>query len=155
MAQEPVFLTEEGLQKLVEELEHLRQDRRLEVAAKIHRSKELESTANNAEYDDAKNEQAFIEGRILTLENIVKRATVVHHDRPSTKVTIGSTVKVHTPEGDEETYVIVGSTEADPLHGRISNESPVGKALLGRRLGDQVRVTTPAGARKLKLVEVA
>ena len=155
MAQQPVFLTEVGLQKAKEELEHLRNDRRPEVAGKLRSSKELESAANNAEYDGAKNEQAFIEGRILTLETLIEDATIIHHDRPTKKVMLGSTVKVRTPEDDEETYVIVGSSEADPGHGRISNESPVGRALLGRRGGDEVKFSTPVGARKLKLVEVS
>ncbi|MEE9285411.1 MAG: transcription elongation factor GreA [Dehalococcoidia bacterium] len=154
MPQQPTYLTEEGLEKLTAELEHLCNVRRPEVAARIQRAKELESTANNAEYDDAKNEQAFVEGRILTLDTVIKNATVVHQDHPSTRVRIGSTVRVTEPDGAEQTYTIVGSTEADASHGRISNESPVGKALLGRRVGDQVKVSTPGGSTRLKLVEL-
>ena len=154
MAHEPEYLTEEGLEKLTAELEHLRNVRRSEVAERIQRSGELESTVNNAEYDDAKNEQAFVEGRIRTLETLIRNATVVHPDHASTRVKIGSTVKVTDPEGAEQIYTIVGSNEADAGHGRISNESPVGKALLGRRVGDEVKVAAPGGSMKLKLVKV-
>ena len=154
MAHEPEYLTEEGLDKLTAELEHLRNVRRSEVAELFRRAKDLESTVNIAEYDDAKNEQAFVEGRILTLETLIRNATVVHPDHASSRVKIGSTVKVTESDGAERTYTIVGSTEADAGHGRISNESPVGKALLGRRVGDQVKVAAPGGSMKLKLVEV-
>ena len=153
MPQDPVLLTEEGLQKLNTELEHLRNIRRPEVATRIQAAKDLEGTIDNAEYDDAKNEQAFVEGRILTLESIVKNATIVAH-HPSSRVEVGSTVKVSTLKGQPETYVIVGSSEVDALHGRISNESPVGKALLGHRVGETVTITTPAGSTKLKIVKV-
>ena len=154
MPREPVYLTEEGTEKLQEELDHLRKVRRPEVAARIQRAKELESTVNNAEYDDAKNEQAFVEGRILHLETTFKNATVVHAEHHANKVEIGSTVIVSTAEGETDTYTIVGSDEADPVHGRISYQSPVGKALLGRRAGDDVKVSTPAGVTKLKLKEI-
>lgn len=154
MPQEPVYVTEEGLQKLRAELDHLRNVRRSEVAARIQQARTIEASGNDAEYDDAKNEQAFIEGRILELENIVKNAAVIQADHPKGRVAIGSTVKVRTADGKTETYTIVGSTEADPLHGRISNESPVGRALLGKRVGDQVTVTAPGGPTKIKLVEV-
>ena len=155
MAQKPVFLTEEGLEKTKAELGHLRNVRRPQVAARIQKAKELESTVNNAEYDDAKNEQAFVEGHILQLETILKNATVIHPDHPSGKVEIGSTVKVLTSEGEEETYTIVGSAEASPVEGKISNESPVGMALLGIGVGDEVQVAVPAGITKLRLVEIS
>ncbi len=154
MPQQPVYLTEEGLAKLKAELEHLTNERRSAVAARIQRSKDLESTVNNAEYDDAKNEQAFVEGRILEIENILGTAKVVHHEQHKI-IEIGSTVKVKGKDGDDDTYVIVGSSEADPLHGRISNESPVGRALLGKRLGDEVKVKTPAGEMRLKITKIS
>ena len=154
MAEKPVLLTKGGLAKLEKELAQLTTVRRAEVAERIRQSKELASAQNNAEYDDAKNEQAFVEGRILTLETLIRNATVVHPDHASSRVKIGSTVKVTESDGAERTYTIVGSTEADAGHGRISNESPVGKALLGRRVGDQVKVAAPGGSMKLKLVEV-
>ena len=153
MAHESEFLTEEGLAKLTAELEHLRKVKRREVAERIHNSKELEATVDNAEYDDAKNEQAFVEGRILTLETLSRNATIVHPDHPTNRVVVGATVKVSTKDGKEQ-YTIVGSTEADPAHGRISNESPVGRALLGRRVGDEVTVHTPRGVMKFKILEV-
>jgi transcription elongation factor GreA len=154
MPQEAIYLTEEGTAKLQTELDHLRNVRRSEVAARIQRAKDLESTVNNAEYDDAKNEQAFIEGRILHLETTFKNATVVHTELHASKVEIGCTVIVSTPDGGTDTYTIVGSEEADAVHGRISYGSPVGKALLGRRIGDDVRVSTPAGVTKLKIKKI-
>ena len=154
MPQEPVYLTEEGTEKLQAELDHLLNVRRPAVALRIQRAKDLESTVNNAEYDDAKNEQAFVEGRIRHLETTFKNATVVHPEHHPNKVKIGSTVIVSTAEGETDTYTIVGSDEVDAVHGRISYASPVGKALLGRRAGDEVRVSTPAGFTKLKLKEI-
>lgn len=155
MPQEKEFLTEEGLQKITAELEHLRNVRRPEMATRIQGAKDLEGTIDNAEYDDAKNEQAFIEGRIMTLENIIKNAKVITHNHTSTKVEVGSTVRLSGAGGQALTYVIVGSSEADPTHGRISNESPVGKALLGHRTGDTVTVATPKGATKFKIIKVS
>jgi transcription elongation factor GreA len=154
MAPEPVYVTEEGLQKFKAELEHLRTVRRQEVAARIQQARELEVSGTDAEYDDAKNEQAFIEGRILELENIIKNAAIVQHGRPAGRVGLGSTVKVVAEDGGEETYTIVGSTEADPVHGKISNESPVGKALLGKKMGDTITVAAPRGSIKFKIKSV-
>ena len=154
MSEKPVFLTEDGLKTLTAEVEHLRNVRRMEVAERIQRAKELESTANNAEYDDAKNEQAFIEGRILDVEGMLKDATIVHHDHPSGRVEIGSQVRLKTSEGEEETYTIVGSAEASAAAGKISNESPVGLALLGKRVGQEIEVAVPSGVRRLKLMDV-
>jgi transcription elongation factor GreA len=155
MAQKEVFLTAEGLEKLKAELEHLRSIRRQEVADQIHRAKELGGTVDNAEYDDAKNEQAFVEGRILTLEKMVKNATIIQEDKsPSSVVRLGSKVKVRNPDGEEENYVIVGSAEASPSDGKISNESPVGSALMGKRVGAEVEAQVPAGTLRLKLVAV-
>src|SRR4030065_666571 len=126
MAQKEVFLTPEGLEKLKAELEYLHSVRRQQVADQIHRAKELGGTVDNAEYDDAKNEQAFVEGRILTLEKMIRNAVLIRDDHtPSDTDRIGSTVTVRTAEGEEEQYTIVGSAEADPRAGRISNESPV------------------------------
>jgi len=155
MAQKETFLTPEGLEKLKAELEHLETVRRPQVAEQIHRAKELGGTVDNAEYDDAKNEQAFVEGRILTLENMIKNVTLIEEDKkPSRFVKIGSKIRVLNPDGEEEHYTIVGSAEASPGEGRISNESPVGSALLGKKVGDEVEAETPAGALKLKLVAI-
>jgi transcription elongation factor GreA len=155
MAQKEVFLTPEGLEKLKAELEHLRSVRRQQVADQIHRAKELGGTVDNAEYDDAKNEQAFVEGRILTLEKMIKNATIIQEEKaPSSSVKLGSKVTVRSKDGGKELYAIVGSAEANPSDGKISNESPVGRALMGKRVGDEVEVHAPAGARKLKIVAI-
>jgi transcription elongation factor GreA len=155
MAQKEVFLTPEGLEKLKEELNHLETVRRPQIAEQIHRAKELGGTVDNAEYDDAKNEQAFVEGRILTLENMIKNAAIIEEEkRPSKFIKLGSKVKVQDPDGQHEHYTIVGSAEASPAEGRISNESPVGAALLGRKVGEKVKVETPAGTITLKVVSI-
>ncbi len=155
MAQKEVFLTPEGLEKLKAELEHLRSVRRQQVADQIQRAKELGGTVDNAEYDDAKNEQAFVEGRILTLEKMLKNASIIQEEKaPSSSVRLGSKVTVRSKGGEKELYTIVGSAEANPGEGKISNESPVGKALMGKRVGDEVEVRAPAGARKLKITAI-
>lgn len=155
MAQKEVFLTPEGLEKLKAELDHLESVRRPEVAEQIHRAKELGGTVDNAEYDDAKNEQAFVEGRILTLENMIKNAIIIADDKShSGVVELGSKVVVLNQEGEKENYTIVGSAEASPKDGKISNESPVGKALLGKKVGAVVKAEVPAGTLKLKLIAV-
>lgn len=154
MPREKVYLTEEGLTKLKAELDHLYTVRRQEVAERIQRAKELTDTVDNAEYEDAKNEQAFVEGRIRTLERMVKNAAVISAETSSEQVRLGSTVTVQTQDGEQEHYTIVGSAEADPSEGKISNESPVGKVLLGRRVGEEVEVRAPAGMLKLKIVTI-
>jgi transcription elongation factor GreA len=155
MAQKETFLTPEGLEKLKAELEHLQSVRRPQVAEQIHRAKELGGTVDNAEYDDAKNEQAFVEGRILTLENMIKNATLIQEQKsPSKWVKLGSKVTVLNQDGEEEHYTIVGSAEASPGEGKISNESPVGSALLGKKVGDKVEAQVPAGTLKLKVVAI-
>jgi transcription elongation factor GreA len=146
MADKTVFLTPDGRHKLEEELEYLRTVRRQEVARRIHSAKEGGDIMENAEYDDAKNEQAFLEGRILTLETMLKNAVMIAEEGPTDRVRIGARVTVRERDGNAiETYHIVGSAEVDPVAGRISNESPLGKALLGRRPGDEVEVQTPDG----------
>jgi len=154
VAEKQFFVTPEGLAKLRAELEHLRTVRRPEIADKIRQAKELGSTVNNAEYDDAKNEQAFVEGRILTLENMVKNAVLIQAEEHAPWVKPGSHVTVRTEEGDLEDYFIVGSAEADPKSGRISNESPVGRAMLGKRPGEDVEVLAPAGVVRFTIVEI-
>ena len=155
MAQKEVFLTPEGLEKLKAELEHLHSVRRQEVADQIHRAKELGGTVDNAEYDDAKNEQAFVEGRILTLEKMLKNASIIQEEKaPSSSVRLGSSVTVRSTGGEKVFYTIVGSAEANPNEGKISNESPVGKALMGKRVGDEVEVRAPAGARTMKIIAI-
>ena len=154
MTQKEVFLTPEGLEKIKAELENLRSVRRQEIAEQIHRAKELGGTVDNAEYDDAKNEQAFVEGRILTLEKMIRNAILIEEDIPSTSVKLGSKVTVLNEEGKKEYYLIVGRAEASPGEGKISNESPVGKALMGKKVGEKVEAQTPAGTLKLKLIAI-
>jgi len=153
MERKPVILTEDGRKRLHNELENLRNVRRPAISERIQQSKELESTANNAEWDEAKNDQAFVEGKIIELESVLPTASVV---KPQHKgiVDIGSVVTLTTPEGDSETYTIVGSLEASAIEGRISNESPVGLALLGKKVGQEIDVNAPAGKQRLKIVKV-
>lgn len=150
------ILTPEGLRKLEEELEYLKGTRRKEVAERIKQAKEFGDLAENAEYDDAKNEQAFVEGRILQIEQMLRSARVIDNNSgDSDTVAVGSTVRVKdVAAGDELTYTIVGSAEADPLQDRISNESPVGHALLGRKRGETVTIRVPAGTLKYTILEV-
>jgi len=149
-----VPLTKEGLAKLQSELEHLLTVRRAEVAQRIHDAKELVGAQNTPEYEDARNEQAFIEGRILTLENIIQNAVIIEETHDHQRVSLGSTVTVINHKGEREKYTIVGSAEADPKAGRISNESPVGQALLGKGVGDEVQVHAPAGTLRWTVVRI-
>jgi transcription elongation factor GreA len=155
MSNKENFLTPEGLVKLEEELEYLRTVRRQEVAEKIQQSKELRSSVISPEYEEAKNEQGFVEGKILEIERIIKNATIIHHEDINVDfVEVGNEVRVQLQDGSEEHYTIVGSAEAKPGEGRISNESPMGTALLGKRVGDEVEVEAPAGPLKLRILEI-
>ncbi len=155
MSEKEIFLTPEGLAKLEEELEHLSTVRRQEVADKIQQAKELRSSVTSPEYEEAKNEQGFVEGRILEIERIIKNATIIHHEDINMEfVEVGNEVRVQLQDGSEEHYTIVGSAEANPGEWRISNESPMGKALLGKRVGDEVEVEAPAGLLKLRILEI-
>ncbi|OLC56832.1 MAG: transcription elongation factor GreA [Chloroflexi bacterium 13_1_40CM_4_68_4] len=149
----PVYVSAEGLAKLEEELEHLRNERRKEVAERIHAAMEFGDYSENSELEDAKNEQAFMEGRILTLEQMLKNAVVIDQNGHHDKVELGSHIVVEV-DGERENYTVVGSAEANPAEGRISNESPVGRALLGHRAGDKVRAVVPAGVLDMKIVAV-
>jgi transcription elongation factor GreA len=154
MPSKPVPLTKEGLDKLQKELDFLLTTRRAEVAQRIHDAKELVGAQNTPEYEDARNEQAFVEGRILTLENIIQNAEVIEEAHDHQKVSLGSTVTIVNHKGDRDHYTIVGSAEADPKEKRISNESPVGIALLGKGVGDKVEVNAPAGTLRWTIVEI-
>ena len=152
---QPHYLTTEGLSNLRTEFEELRTLRRQSVAERIQKAKEIGGTVDNAEYDEAKNEQAFIEGRILTLENLINNAIIISQEHgPSDTVHVGSKVTVVNPEGRKYEYTIVGSTEADPAQGKISNVSPIGKALLSKRVGDIAEVSIPAGKTRLEIAEI-
>lgn len=155
MGQKKIIITEEGLDKLKTELDHLVSVKREEVAAKIKRAREMGGTENNAEYEDAKNEQAFIEGRILMLENTLKNADVIESPAVSGVVELGDKVLIQNQDGKIDQFTIVGSAESNPANGKISNESPVGRALLGKKVGDEVEVQTPAGKLKLLIIEVS
>jgi len=155
MGQKKILITQEGLAKLNSELDHLLSVRRQEIAGKIKRAREMGGTENNAEYEDAKNDQAFVEGRILMLENIVKNATVIESPAMPGTVEMGDKVLIQNQDGKIEQFTIVGSAEASPVEGKISNESPVGKALLGKKIGDEVEVKTPAGLLKLLIMDVS
>jgi len=149
-----VPLTKAGLAKLKEELEHLQTVRRVEVAQRIHDAKEMVGAQNTPEYEDARNEQAFVEGRIITLENTLENAIVIEEVQDHRTVSLGATVVVLNHKGEKEHYTIVGSAEADPKAGRISNESPVGMAILGKKVKDEVEVNAPAGVLRWKIVEI-
>jgi len=146
----PVLLTKEGLDKLATELEELRTIRRAEVAERIKYAKDFGDISENAEYEAAKNEQGMLEGRILTLEMMVRNAVIIEQAEVGGVVQVGSTVEVKDEYGIQA-FTIVGPAEVDVTSGRISMESPVGKALLGRRIGDKVEVQSPGGVRELKV----
>lgn len=142
-------LTPDGKEKLEQELYVLEHDRRAEIGERIRVAREFGDISENSEYDDAKNEQAWLEGRIAEINQILANATIAEAPKRSQKVTIGSTVVVQTEAGTERTFTIVGAAEADSSAGRISNESPVGSALIGSKKGDEVGCEGPTG-RKMK-----
>lgn len=150
--QNVVYITKEGLQALHEELEHLTAVKRLELSDRLQKAIAQGDLSENADYHDAKQEQGFLEGRILELQDTLRRAKVIQEHGPSDRVQVGSTVTVIVDGEDEaETYRIVGVHEAAPGDGLISNESPFGRALLGARVGQTVRVQTPGGGIDLKV----
>ena len=158
MAEKQVPVTREGLQKLEAELDYLIRVRRREVAERIKEALGFGDISENSEYDDAKNEQAQVEARIAKIRSILRNAVLIDDDDDdgdTTQVRVGSTVVVkELGSGKEWTYKVVGSAEADPSNRRISNESPVGRALLGKTIGDQVAVTVPAGVLNLEIIDV-
>ena len=156
MAEKEVLLTQEGLIRLEKELEYLKTVKRREVAARIKQALGFGDISENSEYDDAKTEQGFVEGRIATLEKTLRNARLIEDDETNIDlVTIGSRVKLKDIEQDEEfEYILVGSAEADPSRQRISNESPVGRAVVGKRLGTVVEVNAPAGLLKYQITGV-
>jgi len=156
MANDDVVLTHQGVKELEEKLEYLKTVRRLEIAEEIKTARAFGDLSENAEYDEAKNEQAKIEGEIVMLEKMLRNATVVDQDDVDVqRVNVGTTVKVFDKEFDEEVeYMIVGSAEADMSQNKISNESPVGRALLGKKVGNTVKVETPRGIVRLKILDI-
>ena len=156
MAKKQVVLTEEGLKKLQDELEYLKVTKRKEITEKIKEARGFGDLSENSEYDAAKDAQATMEQRVVEIENIIKNAKIVSADEmPTDIVSITSKVKVYDCDlEEEEEYIIVGATESDPISGKISDESPIGKALLGKKVGDTVEVETPGGAISIKILEI-
>lgn len=156
MEERNIVLTTEGYNKLEEELKYLKGPKKMEVAERIKVAREFGDLSENSEYDDAKNEQALLEAKIQEIEGMLRIAKVVDDDEVSTrKVGIGTQVTVYDYEFDEEvTYGIVGATEVDIKNNKISNESPVGKALIGAKKGDEIEVETPGGLTKYKVLAI-
>ena len=155
MNQRQTFLTPEGQKQLEDELTELRTVRRPDVATRLHIATESGGTVDNAEYEEVKNEQAFVEGRIRDLQDILSNAVVAEKSPDAAdRVQFGSSVTVQSSDGRRRHYSLVGSAEARPLEGRISNDSPVGEALLDKRVGDVIEVNTPAGVQELTIVEI-
>lgn len=146
-------LTKEGFSKLQEELEYLKNEKRPQVAERIKQAKEFGDLSENAEYQEAKEEQAFTEGRILELEHLIKTSIMVTDNHNSGLVNVGNTVTV-VKDGHQSNFTVVGSTEADPINGRISLESPLGHALLDKKIGDEVEVNLPSGRAIYKILEI-
>lgn len=156
MIAKPVYLTPEGKKKLEDELDYLLTVRRTEVAQEIQSAKEEGDISENSAYDEAKAAQAFLEGRIQTLEAQLKEAIIIKPTENNTEVVLGSTVTVvEDGENEQETYTIVGSAESNPGLGNISNESPIGSALLGKKVGHVVTVQTPSGKITFKIVKIS
>ena len=156
MAEKQFILTAEGLNKIEQKFDHLKSVRRREVAERIKQAIEFGDISENSEYEDAKNEQAFIEGEIITLEKMLRNSKIIEEgDIVTDVVSIGAIVVLKDLEfGDEFEYTIVGSTEADPVEFKISNESPVGQAILGKKVGSVVEVNVPAGILKYEVLEI-
>ncbi len=156
MSDKEVLLTPDGLKRLEEELEGLKSVKRREVAERIKVAIGYGDISENSEYEDAKNEQAFIEGRIITLEKMLRNARIINNDEIDLEtVSIGSTVIVEDLEfRDTMQYTIVGTAESDPLNNKISNESPVGSAIIGKKKGTTVEVNVPAGIIQYKIVDI-
>lgn len=151
-----IQLTKEGLEKLRSELEYLKTDGRTDIAEKIRVARGYGDLSENSEYDEAKNEQAKIEARIVELEKMLENVEIIEENVNTEEVTVGVTVTVFDEEFEEEmTYKVVGSAEADPMNGLISNDSPVGTALLGAKVGDEVVVEAPAGEIKYKILGIS
>jgi transcription elongation factor GreA len=157
VATEKVFpMTQAGKDKLVQEIEYLKSVKRKEVVERIKIARSFGDLSENSEYDSAKEEQAFVEGRITTLENMIRNAKIIEEsEMTSDSVSLGRSVTfVELPNGEEETYTIVGSAEADPFEGKISNDSPIAKNLIGKKVGDEVSVQTPGGEMNVRIVSI-
>ncbi|MCR8645833.1 transcription elongation factor GreA [Paenibacillus sp. N1-5-1-14] len=156
MSEKEILLTQSGLLKLEEELEYLKSVKRREVAERIKIAIGYGDISENSEYEDAKNEQAFVEGRVMTLEKMLRNARIINNDEVDTNVvSVGSIVTMKDMEfGDTVEYTIVGTAESDPFNNKISNESPVGKAIIGKQKGDRVDVQVPVGAIQYEILDI-
>ncbi len=157
MANEKQFpMTAAGKQKLEDELDFLKTIKRKEVVERIKIARDFGDLSENAEYDSAKEDQAFVEGRISTLESMIRNAVIINENESNRDIVrLGTTVTfIEVPDGDKESYTIVGSAEADPLEGRISNDSPIAKSMIGRTIGENVKVLTPGGEMEIKILSI-
>ena len=155
-AEKSYYMTQEGKEKLEKELHFLKTERRQEVVERIKIARDFGDLSENSEYDSAKEEQAFVETRIVQLEKMIRHAVIIENDKDNPNVvSLGSKVTfIELPDGEEETFTIVGSAEADPFEGKISNDSPMAKSLLGHEIGEEVNVSTPGGDIRVKIVKV-
>ena len=150
-----IYLSREGLEKLQAELEYLRTVRRFDLAKSIQQSRERGGTVSNAEYEEARNELAFTEGRILTLDNLINNALIIETSGEAKEtVEVGATVTVQNQDGQTRHYTILGSAEADPSQGKISNVSPIGRSLLGKRVKETTEVNIPTGKIRLEIIAI-
>lgn len=156
MVKKEVLVTEEGLQKLKDELEYLVTEKRKEIVERIKVAREFGDLSENSEYESAKEEQAFVEARIQQLEESIRHAKIIDASQDEKDVvTVGKTVVFQElPDGELEEFTIVGSAESDPLNGKISNDSPMGQGLMGKKVGEVVTIQTPGGEMKVKIIEV-
>jgi transcription elongation factor GreA len=154
MTEKPMYLTKEGRARLEAEIEELETVGRKDVAERIRQAKELGDISESGEYEDAKNKQAFLEGRIREIRNILNNAQLIEEETGTREVRVGSSVTVRYEDGEEEEWMIVGAAEANPRNGKISNESPIGSALLGAKPRQKVLATTPNGVTKLTVVKI-
>lgn len=149
------YMTAEGKEKLEEELHTLKTVKRKEVVERIKIARDFGDLSENSEYDSAKEEQAFVESRIAQVEKMIRNAEIIENNDDAETVSIGRKVTfIELPDGEEETYTIVGSAEADPFEGKISNDSPIAKSLIGQRIDDEVMVPTPGGDIKVRIINI-
>jgi transcription elongation factor GreA len=148
------YLTAQGLEKLKKEFKYLKEEKRREISKRIEEAKEYGDLSENAEYTEAKNEQAQIEARIIELENLIKSSHVISSQQKGDVVQIGSKIRVRLNGAEEKIYEIVGSEEADPFNGKISNESPLGQAFLGCKVDEVIDIVVPKGKIKCQILEI-
>jgi transcription elongation factor GreA len=155
MTEDKHYMTEEGKEKLQKELEYLKSEKRKEIVERIKIARSFGDLSENSEYDSAKEEQGFVEGRIQHIEGMIRNSEIIEEDSDSSVVSLGKTVTFkELPDGEEEVYTIVGRAEADPIEGKISNDSPMAQSLFGKGIGEQVVVSTPGGNIKVEITLV-